>query len=655
MSTNVHEALKTLSATHHSEFPSDSSALAAQLSTSLPDVHFLLTSIPPPDQLPDYLTLPEPPNADAATLQKEWKPVKLSAKENPMGHFSVYKLPAKDGGPTWFARRSIHTDISFERFKAGLEKEFHQPQTDGGAVGNGAVRGIGGATRVLYETCEFGKAEIFQLSAQFPGPSAPRSFVEGCLSSSAHLEDLSAAISNEDDRPRLNSGSARGLRPRQFTLISKPVLEHPDCDLKSGFVRGTYESVEYIREIPCSPRQLSRSYSSPNVSSAEALQSQTRPRGNTVGVMPHEAEEASQSCPVDWIQISRSSPGGSVPRWLVDRATPNGMVTDAKKFLVWCRESTHLDDVLDGTVDATEEEPVGNRDSCKSASKRQSTQLAESAPILSEENANSEFSPAPGSNTGSMIYGALGSVAVGMTSLAHSAIPTSSYADYTPPATCPSDNETPSSTASHSPSQGEPKDGSETASIRTFETCESHNAEIPISDPHSLAPSIKSTASTPNSNKSPEERALAQFLKEKQRLEEKLQREGARRAEQDRKHTEKHLKTIEKQEKKYRRALEKANEKRIKDEEKREREAHKKIEREEKGRRNEIEELKRVVEALTKENLELREKVEALEGKEKQISGEETVKAVEALTKENTELREKVRVLGGENGMKVDG
>src|SRR6201999_4204452 len=39
--------------------------------------------------------------------------------------------------------------------------------------------------------------------------------------------------------------------------------------------------------------------------------------------------------PVEWIMVTRSDPGGSVPRFLVERGTPGGIVADASKFLNW--------------------------------------------------------------------------------------------------------------------------------------------------------------------------------------------------------------------------------------------------------------------------------------------------------------------------------
>jgi hypothetical protein len=315
--TDVHEALKTLSPTDHAEFPSDPSALNLHLATSLADAHILISSIPPP-ALPAGVTLPEPTTAEIAELQKEWKPVKINAKDNPYG-ISVFKLAAKDGKGTWFARRSVHTDIPFQRFKAGLQQEFQQPTVEGteGSQQSGPVRGIGKDVLIHHETCELGKAEIFQLSAQFPGPSARRDFVEGCFSSSAHPADISAAAT--DSGGVIETEDTDQPRPKQFTMISKPVLNHPEGDQRSGYVRGYYESVEFIREVPSIGQQLTRTLSTPNILSAESFASTTRPRGKTISEHSGEVVVTPENCPVDWIMITRSDPGGSMNPHLLER------------------------------------------------------------------------------------------------------------------------------------------------------------------------------------------------------------------------------------------------------------------------------------------------------------------------------------------------
>lgn len=45
---------------------------------------------------------------------------------------------------------------------------------------------------------------------------------------------------------------------------------------------------------------------------------------------------------VEWIMITRSDPGGSVPRWMVERGTPSGIIKDAERFLDWAAGNHNL-------------------------------------------------------------------------------------------------------------------------------------------------------------------------------------------------------------------------------------------------------------------------------------------------------------------------
>ena len=80
-------------------------------------------------------------------LRKEWKEIKVSPKENPLG-INVYKLGSKDGRGAWFARRSIHEGLSFDKWKQGLEMEFAETMKVQGSPGSGNIRGIGADKRV---------------------------------------------------------------------------------------------------------------------------------------------------------------------------------------------------------------------------------------------------------------------------------------------------------------------------------------------------------------------------------------------------------------------------------------------------------------------------------------------------------------------------
>jgi hypothetical protein len=166
---------------------------------------------------------------------------------------------------------------------------------------------------------------VYQLSAQFPGPTAPREFITLLLTSENGLTEASKV------------GNAI---PRHYIVISIPVT-HPDAPPRQGLVRGFYESVEMIREIPLP--------SSKTASTSDLLKhdhKKSRERGGTIGFAESRGPEAKgekidrndesdETNPVEWIMITRSDPGGGIPRFMVERNTPSSIVTDAGKFLNW--------------------------------------------------------------------------------------------------------------------------------------------------------------------------------------------------------------------------------------------------------------------------------------------------------------------------------
>lgn len=137
---------------------------------------------------------------------------------------------------------------------------------------------------------------VNHLFAQFPGPTAPRDFVNATLTSSAR--DVQGAADPLQRGPT--------SRQRQFTMISRPVQDHPECPEREGYVRGRFESVEFIREIPAAgdpqpenrlddrPR---RSMSTPNVPGLEGEdegRSAGRKRGRTLSSSDRERSAGSR-------------------------------------------------------------------------------------------------------------------------------------------------------------------------------------------------------------------------------------------------------------------------------------------------------------------------------------------------------------------------
>lgn len=121
-------------------------------------------------------------------------------------------------------------------------------------------------------------------------------------------------------------------------VVSIPVT-HTDAPPRNGMVVGQYESIEMIREIPL------------------------------------EGNEDAETNPVEWVMVTRSDPGGGIPRFMVERNVPSSIVADAVKFLDW---ACARDD------DGSEEAPKSGQEDAKEAP-RQGNDVA---PRYSLENSN---------------------------------------------------------------------------------------------------------------------------------------------------------------------------------------------------------------------------------------------------------------------------
>jgi hypothetical protein len=322
MANNIHDSLKYLAPTNWSDLPRDS--LAQYLTPCFRAAELLVNTVPAPasgtpfdNAQPQFTTpnsaksakdvhtssaRPAPPDAEHAELQKHWgKPMKYSQKENPL-NVALYKMAGNDRHGAWFARHQVLEGISFSKMKRALMREFPETLLVQGAPGAGAKRGLSAERRVeRIDVDGVGRVEVYQLSAQMPSPVSPRDFLTLLLTTEDGLTEKSSAEA---------VGGERHV-PRSYMIISRP-LDHEGAPQRSSFVRGQYESVELIREIPL---HVSKS----TLDVGEGKGDDVDPELN----------------PVQWIMITRSDPAGGVPRFLVDRGTPGAMLTDVTKFLDW--------------------------------------------------------------------------------------------------------------------------------------------------------------------------------------------------------------------------------------------------------------------------------------------------------------------------------
>ncbi|KAF3930530.1 hypothetical protein ABW19_dt0202169 [Dactylella cylindrospora] len=626
--------------------------------------------------LPSPVRPPLPPNP--STYTKEWKEVKPGGA-NPHD-IKVYKLASKDGNGAWFARRSVHEGIGFARFRKGLRREFDEslrrtmgvgrasPNSstileDGeeseweGMVIPAGVRGIG-AERRLERKVEkgVGRIDVYHLSAQFPGPSAPRDFVTACITSSSSAPPLSSTT------------APSGRKGREFTMVSRP-LAHPAAPEQSGFVRGRYESIEFIREIipeeeTTSPRR-SMSVSdltqrSSLLASIDAEAKVGRRRSRTVGeasrkavsfddgkpemlrtktmglgleslrehsklreamsaddlpddtapafelkvTQPEEVTQADGDAdsmendedgelnPVEWIMLTRSDPGGSVPRFMVERGTPGSIIKDAEKFLDWACEKVHHDELSDD-----EDEPEGLHIDDEMSMSQDRSSTNNSSFTISGDN-TSEESPEAQSLKRAM-----------------------------------SNDDSMSNLSFMTASSGEGECEEEDSSLGS--SLNSGQINTPL---NSLIDETSSINGRPRSDSSAAlQRIQTDALKAAERAkanrekdEKKLARELAKEEERQRKLDEKHAREAAKREEKFKREQARAEEKRRREEEKirerkrklEERDEKVRNEREKEDLRREIELLKKEKDVLFKENENLRREVATLKARyEPELNG----------------------------------
>jgi Protein of unknown function (DUF3074) len=549
-----------------------------------------------------------------------------------------------------------------------------------GAPGEGNIRGIGGEKRVEDITVDGkGRVEVYYLTAQFPGPTTPRDFVTFLVTSSKATKE-----SHQSEIPELS--------PRHYIMISKP-CSHPECPPKDGMVRGQYESVEFIREIPRRPKKTMSSYElqkftkdrsgrhSPNLEH-EALMRRTglkvegspyfhenrsvddlsprgnlsvnpaqqvsrspsgRARGATVGVPEGRTDGRYYSVyddydpeanPVEWIMVTRSDPGGGIPRFMVERGTPGSIVADAYKFLNWATQRN------DPIVTNTSEQPVmGTNRRASFESWRANGTLAG----INEQESVEEDERKTDRNVDGTEPVAQSGIFADVTGALSSTINT-----YAPQAVLDRLNmvSTPKQTTEPFPltsanATHEDDDAASTISSTSFASADSH---IDTDE----SPSLASSLTSPGKDKSDKlsssihEKELSKLAERKAALDrklaasrEKLMKENesqtAKEREALRKAQEKHEKELKKQEEKHQKEVARLEAKKEKEAKKLEERKKRQAEKDEKVR-------------LTRERDEAREELEMLK-KEREI----WQKQVGELQKENTRLAARVGKLEAVN------
>ena len=500
-------------------------------------------------------------------------------------------------------------------------------------------------------------------------------------------------------------------------VISKPCI-HPDCPPRDGFIRGQYESIEFIREIPQKPTKSSstsdllksmraRSASPPlgkeallrnaqktlqslenshtgesdaqlvdsiqaesqlSPAVAEEIVSEARKRGKTISFAESRGRRAKGEAmdtpepdfddeaelnPVEWIMITRSDPGGSVPRWLVERGTPSSIVADASKFLDWACKKEHpeSDEEVEDVKDDEIRQPLAKHQRTNSLEAYQTN-----GHLAGLENGRESVETSEETSPDTQTSGNIGAVSQQnnsglLTNVTNAAV--AGFESYAPQAVIdrlpghrqsPSSSSTAAMASDDSPSKIS-KSLNETSSIDSASSIMSF-ASAPEGPDGNIDDtlSIQSTASKTNPKDgvclSWHEKELAKLNERKKKLDENLIRTRekevkdkeeltSKEAERMKRAEEKHAREVQKQEEKYKREVAKLEAKRVKEAAKVEDRRKKMEDKDEKAR-------------LTREKEEVKQELEVVK-RERDILREQ----VGALQKENTTLVASMGRLGG--------
>ena len=499
-------------------------------------------------------------------------------------------------------------------------------------------------------------------------------------------------------------------------VISKP-CDHPDCPPRDGFIRGQYESIEFIREVPLRPKKSSsttdllkpaRAETAPAMNKEAIIRnaqkqagsleiplqggiesqlegmthedghlspdsglkpvSKSRARGRTISfaesrgekakgeamdVRDIESDDEAEMNPVEWIMITRSDPGGSVPRFMVERGTPSSIVADAGKFLDWACKKEHLQEAhmeegdvgsVKGEDDKTEDLEAyqtnghlagldGSNDTPKASGAQPQEGILTGAPVPDQPQQGGLWS-----SVANAAYAGIGS-----------------YAPQAVIDRLPAHQQTPSSstTVIHTQEGNVPDSTkqvvddasslSSTSSIASFASAEDHFDNDNIDDSLSMKSTSSPTIASQQKDASQHEKELAKLADRKRKLDEKLAKIRVKETKDKEDLTSKETQRLQKAQEKHAREIAKAEEKHSREvsklEAKRAREAAKEEERRKKA------EDKDEKARLVREKEEIKEELEVVR-KERDILRNQ----VGDLQKENTALVAKMGKLDGGGG-----
>ena len=415
----------------------------------------------------------------------------------------------------------------------------------------------------------------------------------------------------------------------------------------SGSVLGKEAIVRnaQLTESPKTDGDEFQKHPSGSASEANLASSNIRQRGNTIAVdWRREYTDGDEEYkvldndpeaiyPVEWIMITRSNPGGSVPRFMVERATPGGIVADASLFLNWAcsKDMDELDVEDEGLVEkSTKTSLTAQKDQNGHAREEHRPHNHGKDPDNSQINGHlsgtEKIVPKtvvpPQTDYRSGLYGMVAGAATAAGSMIAAHAPPI-VSDHLPQHGPPDREDTESTLrrASSSSVDSVSSVGSFTSALEGPEDAQQDDGS-----------STKTTTSS-NKARSHREKELQKLEDRKRKFDEKLtkarQKEQSKKSEDTekeaeamRKVEEKHSKEVKRQEERYRREVEKLEKKKEKEAQKSEQRKRKAEEKDEKTK------LMRELEEVRAEVLVLRKEKEIMKGQVAELQAENTALAI---------------------------
>lgn len=630
----LHENLTWLNPTSWEDVPKDD--ISAYLSQCFTAAELLVNSIPPPaDGTPFEEAEPQfkIPNAaksakdvrpsparaalpctEHAELQKNWgKPMKFKKENNPL-EIALYKMAGKDRHGSWFARHNVIEGVGFGKLSKAMQREFPESLLSQGGPGAGAKRGLAADRRVeKQEAPGVGTMEVYQLSGKMPAPVSPRDFTTLFMTTEDALTDKSAAA---------GSGETKYV-PRHLLVVSRP-LQHPETPARSDFVRGQYESVEMIREIPLHTLK-------------------TKPATNGTATNGEaEADVDPELNPVEWIMVTRSDPGGGIPRFLVDRGTPDAMLGDVTKFLDWVCGTEEIAD-RDADLEQQQESSADAAVETQQDVTVPPEPVNANAPAIQSEVPMREVSAAPLVNEQPHETGFVASVTstIGAGIDAYAPTSVSNYIHGTSSQHLPVDDEDTSDSSDDSSSDSfiSAKEGSRTSTAR--DTLPQHTADVQSRDStETISLTSSSAKAEPPKDLSKNEKELQKISKQRTELDSKLAKKRREEEGKFSKMQERDQTDLEKQREKMDKELKKSEEQHRKKIDKLEAKRQKELRKAEERRNKKSDQNRLSLVALERD--ELRSQAELLRKENALLAAQ-----VESLQRENGVLTERVEKMGG--------